>query len=65
MVEPVEKAKAHYRGANYDQVKFCKSCKFVILEDNGCERVYGRVSWGSVCDLWELGNPHASTPPRS
>jgi len=64
VAEPVDKAEANYRAKNYDQVRFCKSCRFVIIEDSGCDRVYGRVRWGAVCDLWQLGNPKASTPPR-
>lgn len=64
MARILEKHQVHYRNANYDQVKFCKSCKFIILDDNGCELVYGRVGYGYVCDLWKLGDPNASTPPR-
>lgn len=60
----MKKSEVGYKSANYDQTKFCKSCKFIDLQNDRCEKVEGSISYGYVCKLWQLGNPNASTPPR-
>jgi hypothetical protein len=61
-MEKFTKIGANYRNANYDQTKFCKSCKFI--DGKNCGRVIGKISYGYVCDLWKFGR-YASSPPRT
>jgi hypothetical protein len=58
------KSRVGYRSANYSQTKFCRACKFADLKTSACVRVSGKISFGSVCDLFERDPAKHSLPPR-